>query len=515
VTDDRGTSRRKKSWRRNEGNLRAAAAYIDEDAKIGDDGQGMVGKRANGKKPMSIAGRKLGEFPMLLEQWHPAKNGNRDPRVLNADTCERVWWKCPMGPDHEWEERIKRRALGGLGCPFCRLRRLSITNRLDIVAPFLLPDWNSEKNGDLTPDKITYGSSKHVWWICSKGSDHVWQDSPRNRVERDTGCPFCSNKRISVTNSLATCKPELAKQWHPTKNGDLTPAGVVPGSGNQVWWQCPKFAEHVWAAPVIERTLGCGCPYCSSHRVSRTNSLANVLPDVARQWHPTKNGDLTPADVTSRSHRRVWWQCAKFAEHAWDTPVYNLAAGQGCPFCASSPQRVCSTNSLASRMPELVDEWHPTKNGALRPIDVTSRARAEVWWKCPKGPDHEWQARIYSRSGKGKGCPFCSGRRASLTTSLAAVCPRVAAQWHPTKNGDLTPAQMTWASAKRAYWRCAMGHTWLAIIYSRTIGGNGCPHCRRRKHKVVTKSKPRETVNMLAYEGPQATTAPARRAKKR
>ena len=27
-------------------------------------------------------------------------------------------------------------------------------------------------------------------------------------------------------------------------------------------------------------------------------SLAETHPEVAKQWHPTKNGDLTPYDVT-------------------------------------------------------------------------------------------------------------------------------------------------------------------------------------------------------------------------
>ena len=34
--------------------------------------------------------------------------------------------------------------------------------------------------------------------------------------------------------------PDLVKEWHPTKNGDLTPNDFTHGSGKKVWWLCPK-----------------------------------------------------------------------------------------------------------------------------------------------------------------------------------------------------------------------------------------------------------------------------------
>jgi hypothetical protein len=36
-------------------------------------------------------------------------------------------------------------------------------------------------------------------------------------------------------------------------------------------------------------------------------SLADLFPDVASQWHPTLNGDLTPLDVSKGSDKHVWW----------------------------------------------------------------------------------------------------------------------------------------------------------------------------------------------------------------
>jgi len=76
-----------------------------------------------------------------------------------------------------------------------------------------------------------------------------------------------------------------------------------------------------------------------------------------------------------------------------------------------------------------------------------------------------------------QGCPFCAGKRASVTNSLAALFPRVAAEWHPTRNGSLTPADVVVGSKAFVTWRCALGHVWRARVIARTQTRRGCPAC--------------------------------------
>jgi hypothetical protein len=82
------------------------------------------------------------------------------------------------------------------------------------------------------------------------------------------GCPFCANRRVSCTNSLATVEKTIAREWHPTKNGKLQPTDVVYGSGRKVWWQCPKGPDHEWKMSIFARRSLLGCPFCANHRVS-------------------------------------------------------------------------------------------------------------------------------------------------------------------------------------------------------------------------------------------------------
>lgn len=70
-----------------------------------------------------------------------------------------------------------------------------------------------------------------------------------------------------------------------------------------------------------------------------------------------------------------------------------------------------SKPSLQVTNPKLSSEWHLSKNGRLTPGDVVAGSGKKVWWKCPKGEDHEWQAEI-ERRNRGAGCPYCLGRSA-------------------------------------------------------------------------------------------------------
>lgn len=124
------------------------------------------------------------------------------------------------------------------------------------TSPDLLLYWHPTKNQGIAPGEVTIKSFRKVWWKCPKGVDHEWQNSVRYVVDKDgkyTGCPFCNNKRVSITNSLSTKYPELASQWHPSRNGSLLPSGVTYTSSKSVWWQCDKDPSHVWKRPVSQR----------------------------------------------------------------------------------------------------------------------------------------------------------------------------------------------------------------------------------------------------------------------
>ncbi|MBE6526311.1 MAG: hypothetical protein E7Z63_00865 [Thermoplasmata archaeon] len=63
------------------------------------------------------------------------------------------------------------------------------------------------------------------------------------------------------------------------------------------------------------------------------DSLAEVNPELALEWHPIKNGGLLPTSVKYYSRNRVWWRCSGCG-YEWRTIIAVRSRGAGCPNCA-------------------------------------------------------------------------------------------------------------------------------------------------------------------------------------
>jgi hypothetical protein len=205
-------------------------------------------------------------------------------------------------------------------------------------------------------------------------------------------------------------------------------------------------------------------------KLTDTHNLAVVKPDIAKEWHPSRNGKLTPKDVTPSSCKKVWWKCSK--DHDWQASIFGRSNGNGCPYCAG--QLPTKDYNLKVINPKLAKQWHPVKNGKLTPKNVTPGSSRKVWWICSKG--HEWRAIVKSRNS-GKRCPYCIGKKACLDNCLKTLNPSLAKQWHSSRNGKLTPKDVTAGSGKKVWWKCKEGHVWKAVVNNRNYG-NGCPECR-------------------------------------
>lgn len=347
----------------------------------------------------------------------------------------------------------------------------------------VLQEWHPVKNEGLSPADVSFGSRTQAWWLCGKG--HEWQAAVFSRAN-GSGCPVCSGiKTLEGENDLASLYPELAAEWNSERNEGLSPTQFTAGSHKKIWWKCEN--GHEWQASICSRTHGSGCPVCSGRKaLAGENDFASLYPELAAQWHPTKNHGISPSDVTAHSTRKIWWICDK--GHEWQTQVAYRAKGNGCPICAGR-QVLPGYNDFASAYPEMARQWVIEKNLPVKPNEITAQSNIRAWWRCDKG--HEWQAKVSARVTHGSGCPYCSGRRVLAGfNDLATVYPKIAAQWNTERNGELTPAMVTPGSSKKVWWCCSHGHEWQALIYSRTSPRkNGCPYCSgkyRESHKYGT-----------------------------
>ena len=146
-------------------------------------------------------------------------------------------------------------------------------------------------------------------------------------------------------------------------------------------------------------------------------NLSVVNPGLAKEWHPSRNGDLNPRNVTPGSGKKVWWICT--SGHEWQAPVYSRNRGSGCPVC-HKPTPTDNQETLITNA-DLRKEWHLTKNSGLNLRNLPPGFNEKVWWICEEG--HEWQATVKSRT-RGRGCPDCSKNLDSADSSIDLNLPR-------------------------------------------------------------------------------------------
>lgn len=414
--------------------------------------------------------------PHVAAQWHKKKNGKKKAKAFTAGSAMLAWWKCNRAFDHEWLASITSRTAKDSGCPFCARSEQSSTSSFAVDRPDILKDWDDSKNRGIDPHSIPVSYEQKVYWRCPLVHSHSWQASVRDRVGNNSGCPICANQKVHIDNCLATVNPKLARLWHQTLNGELTPYDVTAQSTKRIYFQCPRYEEHTWQVTLASRPTD--CPKCLAVRRSKETSLKALHPKIAKLWHPNKNSPITPDMIAPGSNKKYWWICPKSSQHDYETAVCNKTlSGSGCPFCAN--KKFTPENSLLAVYPKLAAQWHRTKNGFLHPSQVSPKSSKKIWWQCKVSPDHEWKVSPGNRVCYSSGCPFCARRRLSKSQTLAQTYPQIAEQWHPSKNESLTPDVVSAHSSKKVYWQCSNNrtHVWSATISNRTKNGSGCPKC--------------------------------------
>lgn len=286
---------------------------------------------------MAKSGITIADIPRLNKEFHPELNGTTKARDVAKGSHKQVWWQCPVKSYHVYDmPPLSRTGKAKSNCPFCAGRRTHPKESIAVTHPELTKQWDEFSNLPQKPTEFSSGSSKKVWWICSKNQNHCWSARISDRALKNAGCPICAGKRVIYETSLAAIHPEIAKDWHPTLNGELTADKVAPRSSKTIWWTCPVSELHDYDAIVADRTdtqKHTGCPFCAGVRVAPDTSLEFKFPLVAQEWHPTKNGTLKPSEVTAGSGQKIWWVCER--QHEFEmTPHERTFFNRGCNQCS-------------------------------------------------------------------------------------------------------------------------------------------------------------------------------------
>lgn len=275
--------------------------------------------------------------------------------------------------------------------------------------------------------------------------------------------------------------------WEENENNYIYPDRLLTGSNKKVAWKCEK--GHKWKATVVNRAKGRKCPYCANKYILKgNNDLKTTHPLLAHEWNYEKNVNLDIEKVTYGSEKKAWWKCK--LGHEWEATISSRTRGVGCPYC-SNRKVLCGYNDLASQFPNVADEWHYEKNGALLPSHVLFGSNQKVWWRC-RICGYSWKTQVGLRTRNNTNCPKCEDELKKIRpfqreipemgSSLFDLYPQIMKEWAYDLNGEILPTQLKRGSGRKVWWRCEKGHEWKCPVDQRTLRGTGCPICNKEYH---------------------------------
>ena len=324
-----------------------------------------------------------------------------------------------------------------------------------------------------------------------------------------------NSKKPSFKSSFAS--HEKAEHWHPTKNGNIKPRDIFKGTHKEYWFKCPT-CKHDFKKVLFKVTSKDKrwCPYCSNHKLCEFNfplkdcsicynkSFASC--EKAKYWHTTKNGNISPRNITKATHTEYWFKCPnKDCNHDFKMSpacINRKDYNRGCPYCSNhrlcefnfplKDCNICYNKSLASH--EKAKYWHPTKNGNKTPRDITKGTNKKYWFKCPnKDCNHDFEMSPDSITRKDNTwCPYCPNQMmcefnfplkdCNICYNKSLASHEKAKYWHPTKNGNKTPRDITKGTNKKYWFKCpTCKHDFETRISSITRKKNTwCPYCSNK-----------------------------------
>jgi len=128
-----------------------------------------------------------------------------------------------------------------------------------------------------------------------------------------------------------------------------------------VWWKCPEGVDHEWKAIVANVVNGSTWPVCMGRKITTTNNLLALYPELKEEWDFEENADIDPRKTSPGSKQKVWWVCKRDPEHRWFATIKDRTAkGSGCPYCAER------LNVSELQMLEIIKAAYPAEEVVYR-----------------------------------------------------------------------------------------------------------------------------------------------------
>ena len=376
----------------------------------------------------------------LLESWLSDRNGQLTPHNTAFASNKFVWWHCPKC-GYEWQSKVSNRSIGRRGCPLCAGKVVVAgVNDLCTTHSELVKEWHPTLNGDLTPNQISYGYGRKVWWQCPYG--HEYQATPNHRTSKDnpTSCPKCySGRQTSFAEQalfyyVQKLFPDAVNRYRANFLGTMELDVFIPSIKYAIEYD--GIAWHKKEKISREQLKYRLCHQAGIRLIRLREEAVPMGSDIADYiWHAEDLYEpMVLEPILREVLRRLVFFKSGFLRYVVDVNIerdrqrilqYNTSIRE---------------NSFKDKYPKLALEWHPTKNGALKPNAFTSGSDHKVWWKCPVCLN-DYKSSIAHRVA-GTGCPKCALERVTSTKRKPVV------QIDPT-TGDVVGVHLSIADAAK------------------------------------------------------------------
>lgn len=437
-------------------------------------------------------------YPEIAKEWDYSKN-ILNPSQVGSHSKLKVWWKCSQC-NYSYERQIRNITQRNNGCPKCSkiispLVNIGV-NDLKSQNPKLSEEFDNKKNIGITPETITVNSGRKVWWICPLG--HSYQAEVRGR-NRGSNCPIC-NKRFASSFPeqalfyyIKKAFPDAINKYTDVFNNAMELDIYIPSIKTGIeydggFWHnteeshqrelkkykvCKK--NNIILIRIKEKTKNLCKDTADSIYIIENNSSKNMLE--RHIYHILSLIDIDSNKFFDNKNKPIFYNKVDINIERDKSEIYSYLSN--------------IENSIAKEFPNLIEEWNYEKNGNLKPEMFSVGSAEKVWWKC-KVCGHNWQAPINRRTPpRNSGCPKCAIDKSGETFhknyikkkgSLIDVNPKLAEEWHPTKN-SFSIQDITSCSPKNVWWLCKKcGYEWISSPNNRSKGV-GCPCCYGRVPK--------------------------------
>lgn len=347
----------------------------------------------------------LTEYPLLMAEWDYEKNFGLSPEQLTHGSGLSVFWKCKTC-GHSWQAKINNRT-HGRNCPVCSNKVIIPgINDLATTHPNIAKEWDYKKNRDLTPNMVSHGCGKKVYWICPIG--HSYKATILHRTScNGTNCPVCNSGR--QTSFAEQAIYYYIKKFHPdaiSRYRNIFDNGMeldiyIPSINTAI-----EYDGIYWHKNKDEREA---TKYliCKKHNIR----LLRI-----KEGEPLKTySDIITADKTFfLSHPENRLEFSKFLMEfleqlemffrpfIWHQLDIDIERDK---FEILKYLQELTSKSLETEYPDIASEWNYSKNNMLTPNMFLPNSSESVWWKCSVC-GHEWKTSIYHRT-HGTNCPIC------------------------------------------------------------------------------------------------------------